>query len=391
MFFGGRDKSKKIILFDFRSSSVAAAIIAIDEEIDLPKILFTQRENYYFSEAPKADEFITRAHIALKKLIGEINHFKINDPDIEHSISEVRILYGAPWYTPNFIDIHHEQDKDFIFTRELLAKIIKNTDKKLEINPDTEIIEKNLSSILVNGYETNDPFKKKAKDIKMSFYLAYVSTETKDEIERIIKNNLHVDGDKIYSHSHTAVLHSFLKQNFHSANNYVLLDVSGEMTEITIVRNSFFKKNVTIPVGAHIFSRKLAELSGHDLHTAWSHLNIFLDQKNEPKINKKISNVFEHIKDHYLVLVKESFTQEKIINIPSKIFVVADNEVRKLVKNVFESHDGYAGTLKMSRKPDVISFNKDTFSDLCLYSPGVRADNIISIFSNFVKMYTNTD
>lgn len=389
MFFGRENKSKKIILFDFRSSSVAASIIAIDEEISLPKILFVRREHYYFSEAPKADEFIMRAHIALKKLIQEINHFKISDPTVENVISEVRILYGAPWYTPNFLDIHHEQDKDFIFTKELLSKILKNTDKKLEINPESEIIEKNLSSILINGYETTDPFKKKTKDIKMSFYLSYVATETKVEIERIIKNGLHVEN--IYNHSHTAVLHSFLKNNFHSANNYVLLDVSGEMTEITIVRNSFFKKHVTIPVGSHIFSRKLAEISGYDLHTAWSHLNIFIDQKNEPLIKRKISNVFEDIKDHYLKLIKESFTQEKVVDIPATIFIIADQEVRSLVKNIFESHDGYAGTLKMSRKPDVISFNKGTFSNLCLYAPGINTDNIISIFSNFVKMYSNTD
>ncbi len=389
MFFGGRDKSKKIILFDFRSSSVAASIIAIDEEISLPKILFARREHYYFSEAPHPEEFIMRAHIALKKLIEEINHFKINDPDIDHAISEVRILYGAPWYTPNFIDIHHEQDKDFVFTKELLAKIIKNTDKKLEINPHTEIIEKNLSSILINGYETTDPFKKKTKDVKLSFYLSYVAAETKEEIERIIKNSLHVEN--IYSHSHTAVLHSFLKSNFHAVNNYVLLDVSGEITEITIVRNSFFKKHITVPVGSHIFSRKLAEISGYDLHTAWSHLNIFLEQKNEPKTKKKIENIFEDIKDHYLNSIKKSFTEEKVIDIPPKIFVVADNEVRNLVKNVFESHDGYAGALKMSRRPDVVSFNRDTFSNLCLYAPGVHTDNLISIFSNFVKMYSNPD
>lgn len=389
MFFRGIKKNKKIILFDFRSSSVAASIISINDEISLPKILFVRRERYYFSEAPKADEFIIRAHIVLKKLIQEINHFKINDPDIDHAISEVRILYGAPWYTPNFINIHHEQDKGFVFTRELLAKIIKNTDKKLEINPDTEIIEKNLSSILINGYETTDPFKKKTKDVKLSFYLSYVASETKYEIERIIKNGLHVEN--IYSHSHTAVLYSFLKNNFHAVNNYVLLDVSGEMTEITIVRNSFFKKHVTIPVGSHIFSRKLAQISGYDLHTAWSHLNIFLEQINEPKIKKKIENVFEDIKDYYLESIKRTFSEEKIIDIPPKIFVVADNEVRNLVKNVFESHEGYAGALKMSRRPDIISFNKSTFSDLCLYNPGINADNLISIFSNFVKIYSNTD
>jgi hypothetical protein len=389
MFFGKRNKSKKIILFDFRSSSVATAIIAIDKEGNLPKILFTKRERYYFSEAPKADEFIMRAHIVLKKLIQEINHFKINDSNIENAISEVRILYSAPWYSPNFIDIHHEQDKDFIFTKELLNKIIKNTDKKLPINPHSEIIEKNLSAILINGYENDDPFKKKARDLKMSFYLSYVAEETKEEIERIIKSGLHTDD--IYSHSAIRVFHSFLKQNFHSANNYVLLDVSGEITEITIVRNSFFKKHVSVPIGSHIFSRKLAEFLKMDLHTSWSHLNIFIDQKNEIKTNKKIGGIFENIKDHYLKTIKESFTQEKIVDIPSTIFIISDHEVKDLMKNIFESHDGYAGTLKISKKPNIISFNRETFSKLSLYAPGVHPDNLISIFSNFVKIDSNTN
>jgi hypothetical protein len=61
MFFGGKNKSKKIILFDFRSSSVAASIISVNKENVVPKILFTERERYYFSEAPKSDEFIKRA------------------------------------------------------------------------------------------------------------------------------------------------------------------------------------------------------------------------------------------------------------------------------------------------------------------------------------------
>lgn len=388
MFFGGKNKSKKIILFDFRSSSVAASIMSTHPDSDVPTILFTQREHYYFTEAPKADEFINRAHVALKKCIKAIHAFKTTDPNLEHTVSEVHVLYGAPWYTPDFLDIHYEQDKNFTFSKELLTKIVKHATKDLENNTPGTIIEKNVASILINGYETNEPFNKKARDVKMSFYLSYVSEETKNDIEQIIKDGFHVD--EIYSHSHTSVLYSFLKQNFHATDNYVLLDVSGEMTEITIIRNSFFKKHITIPVGAHIFARKLSELSGYDLYTSRSHLNVFLDDTNEPTSKKKIAKVFEHIKDYYLDLVKTSFNQQKVVDIPTKIFIISDSEVRNLVKHIFESSDGYAGTLKMSRKPDVISFNRETFSSLCEYRPGVHADNIISIFSNFVKMYTNT-
>lgn len=388
MFFGGKNKSKKIILFDFRSSSVAASIMSTHSDSDVPTILFTQREHYYFTEAPKADEFINRAHVALKKCIKAIHAFKTTDPNLEHTVSEVHVLYGAPWYTPDFLDIHYEQDKNFTFSKELLTKIVKHATKDLENNTPGTIIEKNVASILINGYETNEPFNKKARDVKMSFYLSHVSEETKSDIEQIIKDGFHVD--EIHSHSHTSVLYSFLKQNFHATDNYVLLDVSGEITEITIIRNSFFKKHITIPVGAHIFARKLSELSGYDLYTSRSHLNVFLDDKNEPTSKKKIAKVFEHIKDYYLDLVKTSFNQQKVVDIPTKIFIISDSEVRNLVKHIFESSDGYAGTLKMSRKPDVISFNRETFSSLCEYRSGVHADNIISIFSNFVKMYTNT-
>lgn len=389
MFFDRKNKSKKIILFDFRSSSVAASIISVNPEISVPKILFVRREHYYFSEAPKPDEFINRAHVALKKIIKEINSFKINDPDIDNKISEIHVLYGSPWYTPDFLDIHYGQDKDFVFKKDLLSKIVRNATKDIEEGVEGEIIEKNVASILINGYETNDPFDKKTKDVKISFYLSYISSETKNDIENIIKDNFHID--EVISHSHTSVLYSFLKNYFYTANDYILLDVSGEMTEISIVRHSFFKKHMTIPVGSHIFTRKLSEMYGFDLYTSWSHLNLFLDKKNEPRSRAKIEKVFEHIKDYYLELVKNSFQEEKIIDIPTKIFIISDEEVRNLIRNIFESVDGYAGTLKMSKKPDIISFNKETFANLCLYSPGVRADNIISIFSNFVKMYTNTN
>lgn len=389
MLFGEKNKSKKIILFDFRSSSVAASIISTNQETSVPKILFVRREHYYFTEAPKADEFINRAHVALKKLIKEVHSFKTTDSDLNHATAEIHVLYGSPWYTPDFIDIHYQQDKDFVFKRELLAKILKNATKDLESKVDGEIIEKNVASILVNGYETDEPFNKKTKDIKMSFYLSHIAEKTKNDIEEIIKNNFHTM--EIQNHSHASVLYSFLKQNIPSSNNYLLLDISGEITEITVIRNSFFKKHITIPVGSHIFSRKLSEIYGYDLYNSWSHVNLFLDEKNDPASKKKIGKVFEHIKDYYLDLVKTAFQQEKVIDIPTKIFIISDNEVRSLIKNIFESSDGYAGTLKMSRKPDIISFNRETFSNLCLYAPGVQADNIISIFSNFVKMYVNTD
>jgi hypothetical protein len=389
MFFGKKNKSKKIILFDFRSSSVAASIIGIEKENHLPKIFFTKRENYYFTEAPKADEFINRAHIALKKLIKNIHSFKIDDSNLDHVTSEIHVLYGAPWYNPDFIEAHYEQDKPFIFNKELLAKIIKSATKEIESNTEGEIIEKNIASILINGYETDSPFNKKATDVKMSLYLSHVANQTKEDIENIIKNNFHID--KIHSHSHASMFYTFLRNNFHSANNYVLLDISGEVTEVTIVRNSFFKKNITVPVGSHIFNRKLSEIYGYDLYTAISNINVFLDNKNEPKSKKRAKEMFENIKDHYLELIKSSFSREKVLNIPTKIFIIADEEVRNLFINIFESSDGYGGTLKMSKKPNIISFNKDTFKNLCSYSTGVNADNTISIFSNFVKMYSNTD
>jgi len=389
MFFGGKNKSKKIILFDFRSSSVAASIISVNKENVVPKILFTERERYYFSEAPKSDEFIKRAHITLKKIIKKIHSFKTNDPDIEHNVSEIHILYGAPWYHPDFIDAHYEQDKTFVFNKELLVKIVKSATTDFELNTEGEITEKNIASILINGYETNDPFNKKTKDVKMSLYLSNIATQTKNDIETILKDNFHVE--KIQSHTHTSVLYTFLKNHFHSTHNYVLLDISGEITEITVVKNSFFKKNITVPAGSHLFIRKLSEFYGYDLHTAISNINVFIENKSDVKTKKKSKEVFEKIRDNYLELVKESFDKEKILNIPTKVFIVSEDNFRNLFVNIFEDSECYGGALKMSKKPDIISFNKETFSHLCFYESGVCTDNIISIFSNFVKMYSNTD
>jgi len=116
-------------------------------------------------------------------------------------------------------------------------------------------------------------------------------------------------------------------------------------------------------------------------------MNLYIDNKIDPQCKVNAEVVFTTIKHHWLELIKKAFAKEKIVDIPSTIFIISDNEVRNLIKHIFETSEGYAGTLKIPRKPNITAFSKDTFNNLALYDKDINGDNIISIFANFVKLY----
>jgi len=390
MFFKRERKSKKIVIFDFRSSSVAGSVLAINPKHSQPTILFAKREYYFFTEKPSPNEFINRAHIAFKKLINEINHFSTPDSEIENEIDSVKILLGEPWYTPNFVEVHYDQNKEFTVSANLLSKITQNLVKENKIEEDLEIIEKNIASILINGYESESPIGKKAKDLKISFCITKIAKETKENLSDIIRKSFNNNNIEFYSH--TNVIYSFLKNNFHSMKDYLIFDISGEITEMTLVRKTLLKTHASIPVGIHIFTRKISEYLGLGLYNTWSSLNLFADKKHvEQNKQKRVYNLIEKVSDEFFPHIKNILEKNNITNLPNKIFLITDEESRVLMKNLFENHDVYYDILKLPRKPDIISFNKRSFDNFCNYEIGVKNDNIISIFANFVKMYDSID
>jgi hypothetical protein len=384
MFFKKKIKNQKIILFDFRSSSIACAIMSFNPIKDNFEIIFADREHYFFNEKPNNTDFIETAHNILKKLLQKINHFKISDKNIAHEISSIHILWGAPWYLPEFVDIHYEQTKNFNFTEKLLQKFIKNVIEKKE-QIDFEIIEKNIATILINGYEIDNPFQQKTKDVKICLSLSKISEETKANIENIISNKLHCD--TIHHHSHVNVFHSFLKNYYYSNQNYVLIDIGGEITEMAIVRNSFLKTYLTIPIGSHLFVREFSKKINHDLHSTFSHLDLLVKDGLKPGVRRKLQNIFESIYDQYLEIIKNTLTNQKITNFPNKFYIFCDQKNTEIFKKVFENPDCYYGVFKISRKPEIVVFDRNSFRKIVKYKNEREQDNLVSIFSNFVTIW----
>ncbi len=141
---------------------------------------------------------------------------------------------------------------------------------------------------MLNGYQTSKPYGKQTKSIEISIFLSMISKEVETKTRKVL--------EKIF-HSHTIAFHSFaltsfsaIRDIFHSEEDFLLVDVGGEVTDVSLVRRGILLETVSFPTGKNFLLRSVVL----DLNTipeeAHTLIRMFLDNK-ESKESGKLQKV----------------------------------------------------------------------------------------------------
>ncbi|MEK7552504.1 MAG: hypothetical protein AAB505_00115, partial [Patescibacteria group bacterium] len=120
---------------------------------------------------------------------------------------------------------------------------------------DHELIEHKVMQIKLNRYVTNAPYGQHATEIEISHY-ASVGTER-------VLNRLR-ETFTPYLSGRTLVFHSFpfvfftISRDLLNQHSALLLDVGGEVTELSLVANEVLWETVSFPFGRNFLLRRLA-------------------------------------------------------------------------------------------------------------------------------------
>ncbi len=373
------DFSKPTLLLDFRSSSVGGAIVTFSNN-HVPTITNICRDHYFFEKAVDPSEFIQRTEISLKKVLDTLIHKGKNAT----SVGSIEIFYGSPWYKTYLNNIQIEETTPTVFSEEYFELLIKNDKDK--ITPDELLVEKEMVSISLNGYKVSEPYGKKATYLDVSFFRSIINKETSDGFNAIIKKYQRTD--RIHNHTHPFAMFQVLNNTFHNPANYVILDINGEVTEMTLIKDGHFRKVVSISYGAHSFIRRYAEEMKTDFKTALIKLkNILLDD-NDEKTKIKNQHLLKDIKADWIEAIHKAVAAEKIQLIPHHIFISGDEEIKEIVTHLLNDVEVYAGALKIGRKPDIQFVASNSMKGFCDYGSGVtKIDHQLAIEAVFVELY----
>lgn len=371
------------VVLDIRSSSIGVALVKV-HELDNPEIIYSYRKYIEFNKRQDGDTFIS----SMLSLLGEIlenlstEGMKVLSEKFPKSkVRKGRVFYSSPWYSSNIKNVAIKKQKPFVFKKDDLEEFINKEIKEVPFKRQTTMIEKDITHVVINGYEVDNPFNKRAVALSVSLYIS----EMADETLKLIKSALSEKLPEIqFSHrTHSLALFTTIRNTFPHTPTYMFMDIGGEITDIGIIEHNSLVHSISIPLGRNYVLREVAEETKMKISEVSNTLeNLFTDEFMNPKA-KKVRNALEKVKTTWVNKIKESLEGAKV-EIPKNIFLNSDSDIRDVFKSFMEDDRLYIKEENTTALNNIITLKNDTFNHLVNYLPGCKKDPFIEIESIFL-------
>jgi hypothetical protein len=325
-FFENRHKEVNLII-DIGSASVAAALVLFSRE-EKPEVVFSKRlkisvekwdRKKIFSALREAlDTIITTT---LKEGAGRLHldEGKLKDK----KISDVFCVFSSPWSSFHVETLKAKHDKAILISKESIESLIKQGMKK-SLKPEQELIERKVIQTKLNGYRTSAPLGQQAKEIEISLFQGLLREEEAKNIEGIVLPRLH---GKVFFHSLSLMTLVAIEEIFEGDSHFLTINITGETTEITLVRNEQIITSQFFPQGKNDFIRKAASEFEVETDIALSYIKLFYEKKTEGEFKGKIGKVIEEAENSWLNNFANALGSFPKDFLAAKVFLLTDREL----------------------------------------------------------------
>lgn len=334
-----KSKNKECdLIIDISSHSVGAVLT--DFQNTKPKILFSRR--LYLPLGTLAREALEKKTLESLEIILD-NLLKEEVALKNKQIRKILCIMSAPWVVSGVNEISAREEKEILITQKTIDALLgKEMSEKKIITQTAVTIEKWLTQIKLNGYLIKNPIGKRAQDIKATAFESRARTEWLEKVEKIIFRRFHRES---YFHSHSFILLNAIEQLFPENKNYLLIEITGETTELTIIKNGVIKRIYNFGLGKNIFLKSVAEKFGVEADIALSFLKIYQDKKAEQKFSNAISETISIAEKDWINSLNNFLENSKIK--PQTIFLSVDPLFASFFKSYISNYLGKEGERKI--------------------------------------------
>jgi hypothetical protein len=342
-------KDELMVVFHVGSSSVGGAVFSTNREA--PKILFSATEHLRIEEKVDPAKLLASALQALDKMARELHSQALGAP------TRVFCMLASPWYLSETRTIKYRPQDPFIFTEKLADELIQ---KEIQVfgeenaakYPNQEhavrpIELKNIQTIL-NGYGASRPLNQKANELEMIIFISLASESALQALEDTIHRYFHTGPVKFSSFAMASF--TVIRDTYHTDENFLLVDIGGEVTEIFMTKKNVLRESISYPLGKNFLIRGVARELGCTLDEASSLISLAKDGHAAISIAKKLDTAISKLKSEWLNKFQESLANlSKDISIPSKIFIVVDRGMVEFFQELIKSEQFSQYTLAESK------------------------------------------
>jgi cell division ATPase FtsA len=375
-------KEKIIAIFDIGSGSVGGALVRIPtDKSKIPTIIQSVRTEIKFREDLDFNIFIKDMISALSTTATSLYEKKISAP------MEIHCVLSSPWYLSETRKIRMSNNKSFIFTNHLADELIKKEidslnilykNKYEDLNSLPKIIEQQIMGVSLNGYTVDDPLGKRCKSFEIEIAISLSPTMCIDLISRSIKNIYHIKNIKFCSFSLSTYL--VLRDKYITTDSYLLVDVSGEITDVGIVTKGILRSVISFPFGRRTFFQSICTKLKIELRDAKELFKLYNSGNLSNEFKDKVIPILKSIEAEWGDEFRKCVGNlPRTLILPSAIFLTADSDVKDWFAEVLRSEKYIESTLS-GHKCSVLKLEGPEFLNMCDIKDG-NCDEFLMIES----------
>lgn len=316
------------LLVDIGSASVGAALARL-EPGKAPHILSTAREDIPFQETLSSARFLSGMLHALERALK-----KLQTQNKGYGVpSHTFCTFSSPWLMLKNRKLRISRTGSFQVTEKNLnafldedIELLKGELKGTLPPTDIEIIEKKIIEIKLNGYEIKNPYGQMTHQVEALAIVSLSSKRVIAGVERIIGRYFHAPSVSFGSFPVAAF--STIRDMFPMEKNFLLVDITGETTDISLVVDDLLGGTTSFSRGKNFFVREISA-GEHTLHAeAVTLLGMFLRDALEGKKRDNIGSIVAQSKDKWVSHFEKSLASFTNIGpLPRKVFFTADADM----------------------------------------------------------------
>lgn len=297
--------------------------------LHIPRILSARvRELPHFDERDR-EHLENRILTEFAELVRELKTENLKDlAHLKLSLENAFVLVSSPWYISETSIIKMDEQKPFLVTDTLINSAKENLVKGYRDSHklDVTVLEQKIIHIMLNGYPTNEPLKKKAQTLDMTVFTSFARKSSVDRIHEIIENNFHLK--KISVHSQSLVSFSVISDIWHDISQYIIADITSQLTELVAVRKGTLSEASSFPKGKQFLVKAVSDAMKVSPEVAESLIRMKNDGKIEEELEAKLDVTLKTARTDWLSSFSESLgIMSASSSLPSTFFLFAPKDV----------------------------------------------------------------
>lgn len=243
------------------SSTISAALV------DAKKIIFAASREYRFQEQLDQKVFLDTVAESFKLVLQDLTQAKRGSP------SPVTIFLASPFIAGRLNILRRQADRPFKITAGLLSELANTDLEALKKDQRHEVVDSQVMRYMVNGYAVAQPEGQHASNLELAHYVSVGDRELLKKFRDIVKNVFHQDQVRFHSAS-LAIFASLLRTRPQAHSSLVLLEVGGEVTELSFINQGLIQESFSFPLGSHSLVRDRVQKAQLSPAVAKSHLEL---------------------------------------------------------------------------------------------------------------------